>query len=211
MMAAEKREPSQKRIEQAAVELFAEYGYHGSTMRQIARIAGVRPASVYHWYDSKEAILESIMQMFLEGLTREVVGAVDRYSAPVDRLSAFVWSHVVYHGMNRGAAFVTDTEIRALKGKSRAAIMRLRNGYEQLLSQMLRDGQSDATFAIEDVEVVVKVILLECTGVTAWFRPNGRLTLPHIADLHVDLVLASLGTQRSAVFARGQGQAILTQ
>ena len=42
----------------AAVQLFAEYGYHAATMRDIAQIAGIQAASIYyHFQASKHCLL----------------------------------------------------------------------------------------------------------------------------------------------------------
>jgi hypothetical protein len=41
--------------------------------------------------------------------------------------------------------------------------------------------------------VATYAILLQCTGVALWFDPSGPLTLKQVAELHVELVLGSLG------------------
>ena len=46
----------------AAVQLFAEYGYHAATMRDIAQIAGIQAASIYYHYPSKQTLLVEIME-----------------------------------------------------------------------------------------------------------------------------------------------------
>jgi len=59
------------RILQQARGSFAEHGYAGTTVRAIARAADVDPALVYHYYDSKEGLLEAATtppQSFLEAI-----------------------------------------------------------------------------------------------------------------------------------------------
>jgi len=49
------------RILEAAIELFAERGYEGCSMRQIAAAVGVTEGAVYRHYPSKESILEAVL------------------------------------------------------------------------------------------------------------------------------------------------------
>ena len=45
----------------AAVRNFQKLGYHGASMRDIARDAGITVAAIYHHFPSKQAILQDIM------------------------------------------------------------------------------------------------------------------------------------------------------
>lgn len=181
-----------QRLEEVALDCFTELGFHATSMRTIAARVEIRPSSLYHWFPSKQALLQALMARFLDGLIREVVEALDEHSTPIRRLAAAAWVHVVYHGVHRRAAFVADTEVRALEGGDAAAIMRLRDSYEQIIRQLISDGVASGDFECRDVRVATKAILLQCTGVTAWYRPNGPFTLPEIAEMHVELVLNSL-------------------
>ncbi len=181
------------RIEGAALNSFFELGYHASSVRAIASEAQVQPASLYHWYPSKLTLLVAIMSRFLEGLHREVVGAVEQRTSPSARLAAAVWSHVVYHGSHQRAAFVSDTELRALEGEERERIVGLRDSYEQIFGQLIRDGVAAGELETAEPNVATKAVLLQCTGVASWYRAAGPLPLAAVADLHVELVLRALG------------------
>ena len=117
-LAAPRRGPETRdAIHGAAVELFARLGYHATSMRAIASAAKIQPAAIYHWYPSKEAILVQLQDDFMADLTERVEAAMDRHTRPAFRLAAAVREHVVFHGLYRQEAFVTDSEIRALTGK----------------------------------------------------------------------------------------------
>jgi AcrR family transcriptional regulator len=180
-------------IEAAAVELFARLGYHATSMRAIASAAGVQPAAIYHWYASKEAILVHLQDDFMERLTEKVVAAIDRHRQPALRLAAAVREHVVFHGVHSREAFVTDSEIRALTDAPRRALIAQRDAYQATFSEMIRDGIRDGSLRASDAHVATYAILLQCTGVALWFDPSGPLTLKQVAELHVELVLGSLG------------------
>ena len=79
--------------------------------------------------------------------------------------------HVVFHGIHRRAAFVTDSEIRALTEEPRRALIAKRDAYQAMFSEMIRDGVGDGSLRVSDADVATYAILLQCTGVALWFDP----------------------------------------
>lgn len=179
-------------IDAAALELFASLGYHATSMRAIAAAAEVQPAAIYHWYESKEAILVGLQDEFMERLTEQVDTAVAEQRDPALRLAAAVREHVVFHGIHPRAAFVTDSEIRALGDDARQALVAKRDDYQATFNAMIRDGIRDGSLRTSDSHVATYAILLQCTGVALWFDPSGPLQLDEVAEVHVELVLGSL-------------------
>jgi AcrR family transcriptional regulator len=183
----------------SAVELFGRRGYHATSMRALAAEAQVQPAAIYHWYVSKEAILVQLQDDFMQQLTERVVGAMARHDRPALRLAAAVREHVVFHGIHRLAAFVTDSEIRALTEAPRRALIAKRDDYQAMFSALIRDGIRDGSLRSSDAQVATYAILLQCTGVALWFDPAGPLKLEQVAELHVELVLGSLQASRELI------------
>jgi AcrR family transcriptional regulator len=180
-------------IDAASTELFAELGYHAASMRGIATAAGIQPGAIYHWYGSKEAILVHLQDEFMARLTEDVLEAIHRVTGrPVLRLAAAVRAHVVFHGLHRKEAFVTDSEIRALSTQPRRRLVAKRDEYQQLFTSLIEAGVADGTLRSSDVRVATYSILLACTGVALWFDPDGALSLDRVAQLHVELVLGAL-------------------
>jgi AcrR family transcriptional regulator len=179
-------------IHAAAVDLFARLGYHATSMRAIAAAAEIQPAAIYHWYPSKEAILVDLQDEFMERLTEKLVIAMARHDRPAMKLAAAVREHVVFHGLHRREAFVTDSEIRALTEEPRRALIAQRDAYQRIFVDLIESGLRDGSLRTSDARVATYAILLQCTGVALWFDPEGSLPLDRVADLHVELVLGSL-------------------
>jgi AcrR family transcriptional regulator len=186
-------------IDEAALDLFARLGYHATSMRAIAAAAGVQPASLYHWYPSKEAILIEMQDAFMDGLTTELVAAMDGQPTPAHVLGAAVRAHVAYHGRHQRAAFVTDTEIRALEPAAQAKLIIRRDAYEKYFREPIRAGVEQGQLHCSAPKVATYAILLQCTGVALWFVPDGPMDLDAVADLHVELVLGSVGASRELI------------
>lgn len=177
------------RIWDAAIELFWARGYHATSMREIAERARVQAGSLYHHFDSKEALLEEVMSAFMHELRSRVLNAVSRATSPSDRLAAAITTHVVAHGLHQREAIVTDTELRGLSSDRLERMLALRDAYESIFRQLIADGVEAGEFEVPDVRITTKALLLQCTGVAVWYRDGGRLRLDDIAAIHVALAL----------------------
>lgn len=83
------------RILTAAREAFADTGYAGTTIRAIARAADVDPALVYHYFGSKEALLDAATdppQRWLDGVAATWATPVDRLGEALIRLMLGAWA-----------------------------------------------------------------------------------------------------------------------
>ena len=179
-------------IQEAALELFAKLGYHATSMRAIATSAQVQPAAIYHWYASKEAILVQLQDDFMDRLTERLLEAAGRHDRPALQLAAAVREHVIFHGNHSRAAFVTDSEIRALAPGPRRALVAQRDAYQERFADWIRAGMADGSLSATHPDVATYAILLQCTGAALWFDPRGPLSVEEVAEAYVELVLGSL-------------------
>ncbi len=117
--AGEHGEDSARAIEAAALELFAEHGYDGTTLRQIARHAGISPAGIYHHFPAKIDILFSLIHRSLTLMVSSTEGAVAAAGEePAAQLEAAVRAHVAYHLDSQLEAFVGLSELRSFEGRA---------------------------------------------------------------------------------------------
>src|ERR1700724_835775 len=130
----------------AAVQLFAEYGYHAAPLRNIARMAGIQAASIYYHYANKEALLVEIMETHMQQLNANLEHIVREQSDPQKQLYDAIANHIRLHTSYKAEFFIIDTEIRALEGEHRRYILSLRDRYEFPLQELLRDGMERGVF-----------------------------------------------------------------
>lgn len=172
----------------AAIQLFAEYGYNAAPLRDIARIAGIQAASIYHHYPNKQALLIEIMETYMLRLNTALEHILKEYHDPQQRLYAAIASHIRLHTNHKNEFFIIDTEIRALEDKERTYILSLRDTYEALLQTILREGMEQGVFRQSDVKVVSYAVIAMCTEVAAWFRPDGRLSVQQVITIYSQLI-----------------------
>jgi AcrR family transcriptional regulator len=176
----------------AAVQLFAEYGYHAAPLRDIARIAGIQAASIYHHYPNKQALLIEIMETHMQRLNNGLEHILREQTDPLQRLYEAIAHHIRLHTTYKAEFFIVDTELRSLEGESRPYILALRDKYEALLQELLQDGMERGVFRATDVKVASYALIAMCTEVATWFRPDGRLSVQQVILIYRQFITQGL-------------------
>lgn len=183
------RHRSSDRIRAAAIALFRSRGYHGTSVREIAKAVKIKPASLYYHYPSKQAILVDLfvrpMDAMLEGMDVAVGGA----STPRDRLRAAVRFHVLFHIARQEEAFITHSELRSLTPRNQRTIIAKRDHYQRKIRALLEAGVKSGEFQIPDVKLTTIALLIMCSGVSDWFARRGRLAPAALADRYADMAM----------------------
>src|SRR3990172_9603202 len=176
------RERRYNQIRAVGCRLLFEHGYAGMTMRQIAARLQMKAASLYYHFPSKQHILFDLMETtaseLLEGL-RRIAESDDSAEQQLD--AAIRW-HVLFHTQKREEAFVSHSELRSLEPENLKTILKLRRDYDRLFDAILKQGQRQGTFQIEDISVVRNCILTMSTATAGWFSPQGRLSAEQVAE-----------------------------
>ena len=179
-------------IRARAAELFAERGYHASTMRALGERLGIAAPSLYNHYPEKQQILLDIAECTMRELLGGGLAAVEAHGEPEDQLRAFIAAHVRFHTQRRVEAIVADAELHALDPDNRARVIEVRDRYEALLRGILERGKDQAGWEVPDVPVIAFGIFTMATGVMSWFREGGRLSSEDVARIYTDFSLDAL-------------------
>lgn len=186
---------TESRLKAAAVFLIARRGYHGTSVRDIAKAAGLTNAGVYHFVENKEALLIEIMRNGQKLLFDSTVARLEKTETSRHKLAVLVGILAGVHGKNRLTSFVTDGEIRSLTPDSagQLEILSLRDEYEQLWNDVIEAGVASGEFSIKNSRLTKLALINMCTGVSAWYRPEGPNTLEEIISDLVEYALRLAG------------------
>lgn len=141
---------SRARVLETAEQLFRQYGYHKTTVADIARALSMSPANVYRFYDSKRAIFEAIAIKLLNAVELELLKiAQDGASAEV-RLRAFLAKQ---HQLST-QYFVGDTRIRDMVqvaiNERWVSINQHTEAMRRMVERIIRDGVNEGVFESSD-------------------------------------------------------------
>jgi AcrR family transcriptional regulator len=183
-------------ILKAAVELFAEQGFDGVSMRELAARAGCSPANVYHHHRNKYelfvTIIEASMMLHLAGLR----AALTAHQDPVEQLRSVITDHLRLH-MERPEFRLLGSDFHPLRGEERQRYIEERDGYERGVRAIVIRAKEMGLVDVEDPKLAVMVTLAGCTQVHNWYRPDGQLSSLEIARRVTDFLLAGFGVRKT--------------
>ena len=188
------RDDRRTEILRLASHIFAERGFVGATVRDIAEAAGILSGSLYHHFDSKESMLEEILRAMLEGLERqyEVTAAKDVDASTALRemlgigLRAVVEQRNEIKILHNDYGYFTELERFAFVGEQGHRIMDL---YVQVLDRGVANGEFSSNV---DARVAYRAIMGAIFSAVRWFQPDGPMSVEDLADQFADLYIAGL-------------------
>ncbi|MFI5452072.1 TetR/AcrR family transcriptional regulator [Pedobacter sp. UC225_61] len=77
-------------IIRAAKELFRKYGYHKTSVNEIAKKARIAKATIYKYFDSKEQVLDAILMDYLDVNLHEILSNKVTFASEEEHLKALV-------------------------------------------------------------------------------------------------------------------------
>jgi TetR/AcrR family transcriptional regulator, cholesterol catabolism regulator len=170
-----RRSASQRRrapqIIDAAARVFAERGFHGATTQDIANVLGIRQASLYYYFSSKEAALELVCLKGVEGFFEAAKAIAAGGGTARKRLSLLIKSHLSPL-LDRGDFVkVFLNERQHLPAESRRRIGRWSRGLERIFEEVIKEGIAKSEFHAElDARMATLAILGMCNAASSWYR-----------------------------------------
>lgn len=184
-----KAQPRHNEIIAAAAQLFYEKGFDATTTQDIGERVGMLKGSLYYYIDSKEDVLLQVIEG-LHGIFSSNIETVKRVKGSVlDQIWVFVYRLAVANTVNYVGSAVLFNEFRSLGETDRARIVKMRDGHEQFLRELLAAGQESGEVC-ERIEpkMTATAILTMCNSIYRWYRPDGEWSPETIARSYADLV-----------------------
>jgi AcrR family transcriptional regulator len=180
------------RILRAAAHLFVTRGYGQSTMRDLARAVGILSGSIFHHFESKEAILESVMSEVSARSTERMQAAVAAASEPPARVRALIRCELEsIHGDSGEAMRLLVSEWRSLGPGAQARVLKLRDRYEQVWLSALRAARRE--LAPIDPFVLRRLLHGMTSATASWYRPHGPISIDALTASIFSLVERKAG------------------
>lgn len=189
---------------EAAVENFTALGYHGTSMRDLARTAGVTVASIYHHFTSKQELLQHIMLGTMSDVLELTTQAVDEAGpTPTERLGALVEAWVLFHTHRQAEALIGASELRSLDEQGRAEVVALRDRQEALFRDVVEAGVEAGEFATPHPLEAARAIINMGYSIASWYHLGGPVTPEEMAARYRDLALATVESQQAGAPVSG--------
>ncbi len=175
-----------------AAQIFRDRGFDATSVSDIARALGMTKAGLYHYFESKEALLFEIMLFGLDRVREDVVLPARAIKDPEERLRQLVTRHARIATHGRGAVTHLNDEIRALPPSARRQVEERMRYYVELIRGTLLELKSAGRLRDIDPTVATYSLLGMILWLPRWFRQDGRLTQEQVAGEIAKMAMAGL-------------------
>ena len=178
----------------AARVLFAEQGFHGTSMRDLGKELGLMGSSLYSHVVSKDELLVDVVR---EASSRFQVLADDVRQMPgtaAERLAHLIHGHLQILTEDPHQARTFLNEIRFLPESERKEAVEMFALYQQTFREVIQQGCASGEFQSEiDVALAANLVLSLLNGTTRWFSPHGTHDVSSLGDEIHQLLTTGLG------------------
>jgi AcrR family transcriptional regulator len=191
-------------ITEAAIRLFGDRGYHGTSIRDIAGEANVGIATLFHHHKSKLALLRKIMNAgFDDLLARMDEAVVAAGDDPTRRFRAAVRPHVRCQSESPMESAIATSELRSVEPPVREELAAKRDRVHRIFADAIAAGVADGAFACDTPRETARAVHAMCAAVSGWYRADGAMSPQDVGELYVGMALRLVGA-RELVRAGGR-------
>lgn len=190
-----------RRLQEAALELFAERGYHGVSMRELAAATGVQASSLYAHVPSKERLLRDLILLAHEEHRAQLRAAlIETGEDPCEQLASCVRAHVSFHVTYPMLATVANNELHALSAAGEREVRLVRGEAERLIQDIVERGVRRGVFQVPDTWLATAAIGGMGIRTAVWYRTEhgSAYSVDDVCATYVEFALRLVGATSDA-------------
>ncbi len=179
------------RLLTAAARIFAEKGYHPTSMRELARETGMSLAGIYHYVTGKDELLYLIQRRSFTQVLSGAESAIDDATRPEERLERFIEHHITFFAGHMSEMKVLSHEAESLQGERLEAVNELKRRYVALLTDLIKDADGALRPEV-DPHVASYALFGMMNWIYNWYDPTGPISPEALAEQFTRLFLHGL-------------------
>lgn len=153
-------EKRQEQISDSAMKLFAEKGYHNTSVRDISNLSNISTGSIYDYVRNKEDILFLVSKRFFENLEKEMERAVKGLDNPLMKLKATIEAAVSVIDDFQEYVLITYRESKYFKKKDLIGIFQQESFIINIFLEIIEEGNRMSVFNVREPFVVANLLSL---------------------------------------------------
>jgi AcrR family transcriptional regulator len=189
-------EKRRQEVIDTAARLFAQRGYHATSVDDLVEATGLQRGGLYHYIDGKLDLSIAIHERFIDPLLAEARAIAATDEPPDSQLRALAHALMRDIASYRNEVTVFLHEWRALLGAPAwQEIRRARREFETIIEDVLARGRDEGLFAFEDSRLTVLAFLGMINYSYQWYDRRVRAAPAEIADRFADIFLSGILAQ----------------
>lgn len=183
-------ERRRQEVVDAAAKVFAQRGYHATSIEDLIEATGLTRGGLYHYTRSKRDLLLAVVDELMEPLLQRAKEILEMPQTPETHLRQLVQAWLEHVASHRWHMIVFGQERRTLEhGPGWEQVRDARQRFEKLLSDVLARGRRDGSFSMSDPQLGLLMLLGMVNYTPQWYAPSGRLRPEQIAARYCDMLL----------------------
>lgn len=174
----------------AAAKVFARRGYHGASTQDIADVLGIRQASLYYYFQSKEAALEAVCADGVEDYALRALAIQRGPGGAADKVAQLVIQHLAPMRERLDFTLAFLRERRFLPEPARKRIRAIEKRYERIIERVIQEGIGSGEFRADlDARMATLALLGLGNSAALWYGREPGATHERIVQSYVELLL----------------------
>lgn len=167
-----------------AAEMFARKGIGATTVREIADAVGILSGSLYHHFDSKDAMVEEVLRSYLDTIRARYAEVMAGEHTPTERLHELVRASLLVTEQRPYATAVYQNELHYLREQTRFKyVQQAATDVQQSWIQVITEGVEDGSFRDDIDPRVFHRLLRDAVWLSVrWHRPDGSYPTEQLAE-----------------------------
>ncbi|AUW58781.1 TetR/AcrR family transcriptional regulator [Sphingobium sp. SCG-1] len=181
-------EQRREAIVERAADLFAEFGFRGASVSDLAKACQTSKSLIYHYYPSKEDVLYAVMLSHIDQLVEDVETVMALDKPPHERLRHLLRSFMAHYIGAASRQKVLLNELSNLPDDKRRSII----GKQRIVIEAVQSliVAIDPAMAADPAKARVQTMLLfgMINWTKTWFSESGTISAQKVADMAFDLM-----------------------
>ena len=169
-------------ILKASAKIFAEKGFHRTSVRDISRATDMSLAGLYYYFRTKEELLYLIQERCFTTLLQSWDKAVPAGADARARIRVFAENHLGFFLHNMHEMKVMAREDESLTGEFEEQILLLKRRYVKILMDLIAERQAKAGGKGVDLRAATFSLFGMMNWIYTWYHPKRDLPLPELIE-----------------------------
>ena len=166
----------------SAAKIFAEKGFHHTSVRDISRATRMSLAGLYYYFETKEELLYLIQERCFLTLLQRWEQAASASTDARGRIRAFAENHLSFFLHNMHEMKVMAHEDESLSGEFQEKILVLKRRYVKVLMDLIGELQEHEGGKRVDLRVATFALFGMMNWIYTWYQPKRDLPFPQLIE-----------------------------
>jgi AcrR family transcriptional regulator len=173
----------------AAVDLIAQQGYMRMSIAELADACKLSRGALYHYFDSKEAILFAILDTHVRALIDHIDQSLEAAKDHYEKFRAAVRAIVEFNARSPKEQRVLLYDIKFLSETEQKSIQDLERQIVEQMAEYLKHLDREKNLTPRSKKAYTMLVFGMINYTFTWFNPKGRLSAAEFADIAIQLFL----------------------